>query len=462
MTIGVPVDGRRRACGWRLAAVMVAACAATVSGRASASDFSSVWQAALTTDPTVASALAFRDAAQHAVGVASGRLRPQVNLQATVQRFDQTTTRSDASSSFSGPSRVATIQIRQAIYRPRDVLGRSIAEVIAAQAESKLSAARSDLFDRLATAWVEVAEAKAKVGVAGGLVASAMELEAQAAAAWAKGEGTRDALAEAVAQSEMARADAKSAELGLVSKLRTYRTLSRRADIATVQIPLEQGPPRWTDACTESFKERIMDSNPELSVARTDVQVSRHRQAQASSDHRPTVDLIGSVTDGANDTTNTLGTQYRNGSIGVQFVLPLYSGGATSALQLQAASQVQAAEAAAAATEQKLQLQLDTECASFESAVLRIQSSHQLARAAQVLRQANSARVVAGFKSLGDVAASEQTLTRRKTELIQAKVQLLKSQIRLLALLPGGDPLQLQWADDLQAWLLPEERRPLK
>lgn len=425
---------------------------AAVSSSALAVDLPAALRAALAADASMAAAVANRDAAQENIAIARARLLPQVTAQGTFQELDQSVDRSGTVQEFRGPSRNVQLQIRQGVYRPRDRAGLDIGKLQASQGEYKLSAAQSDLWYRTVFAWVDVLTAQALRDVYSATVQSVARTAEQERRRFEVGDGTRDSMAEAAAQLSLARAQVAEATLDLQSKVDAFNLLTRLdvSGFAGLRLPLATrlGPIPETEA---QLLARILDTNPELAAARSNAQITERRIAQNSADHLPTLDVVGTRSSSSNDTINTVNARYNTSSLGVQLVVPIYSGGGVSAAERQATAGYVAAQAERDAMIQKIRTQFAIDWKSQTSQRERAQAAADLIVAAQEQRRAAELGVKAGLKTWADVGAAELLHARRQGDLVRYGESMVKLQARLLSLLPADDPAWERWTATVTA-----------
>lgn len=409
-------------------------------------------RAAQLSDPTLAAASASRDAALENIAIARARLLPQINMQSTMQRLEQVTTNALGSSQFEGPSRSASLSVRQSLFRPRDWRGVEVGKAQAAYGEYKLASAMSDLWSRTSSAWIDVLATTAVRDAYRLPVASAESAAQQEKRRFELGDGTRDAAAEAAAQLVDARAQLANAEVDLRAKRQAFLLLTRleASGFDSLRVPaldrLPTGLPSPEDALA-----RVIDTNPELLASRASETVAQRRLHQAAADHLPTLDILGSKTNAQNDTTNTLGTRYRNEQIGLQLQVPIYSGGGVSAIERQLAAQYAAAGAERDALEQKLRTQISADFELMRGLRERLHSAQELLGASREQKRGAELALRGGLKTWADVHSADQLIARRSADVVGLSTAVLKVQARLLSLLPVTDPAWSQWTSQVSA-----------
>ena len=420
-----------------------------------AADLRSALSAAEVRDPTLAAARANRDAAAEYVPLARSRLLPQVSLQASAQRLHQTTTEEtllgERETKFVGPSGSAQLALRQGLYRPRDRVGLEVGELQAEVGTYQLASASSELWRRASTAWLDVLLAESQHEAMGEAMAAAERTQAQARRRLSDGDGTRDAVAEAEAQFAAARARVNEAALLRDARQRQFAALTGLAGVALDSWRLPQQLPAPLARSEGEFIELLLARNTELRAATATFAVSEKRLAQARADHLPSLDLVASASRSQNDTAANVGSSYRYQQIGVQFALPLFTGGGLSAAERQAAAFSMAAASDRDAFAQTLRLRASELWASEQGLRERIGGAAGLVEAAREQLYAAEQGLRHGVRSIGDVSAAATLLANRRLDLAELRYTLLSTQAQLLAGLPTDDPAWAGWIGGLES-----------
>lgn len=423
-----------------------------LSGPASAVDLKRALDAAVVADPALVSATANREAAREGIEIARARLKPQVTLQSSIQRLDQSTNRSGTVTDFTGSSKSTNLQVRQAVYRPREWAGLRVGELQAKYSEFRVLSAASDLWNRASGAWLDVLAARAQQEVYARTVEAVSVTLEQERRRFEAGDGTRDAVAEAAAQVAQARAQLSEASLTLQARLSALNLLTRLElrDLDGFAMPRNGALPSMPISQTE-LVDRVLESNPELLGARVGEAIAEARLKQVSADHLPTLDLVASMNRAQNDTTNTFDTQYRNAQVGVQLVVPIYAGGGVNAAQRQAVATRSASVAERELTEQRLRIQVASDWSVQQGLRDRADAARELVAAMREQRRAIELGIKAGTRTWSDLGSTELQLGRRLSEQFSIEAAMLKSQARLLSLLPTEDPAWDAWVAAVSA-----------
>jgi protease secretion system outer membrane protein len=423
---------------------------ATAFAPARAVDLPTALQAARQADPMLSSAEFNRDAARENIAIAKARLLPQISAQTTQQMTNQTTIRDGSHVTFTGPSSSTSISLRQALFRKRDFAGLELAQLQALYGEVKLSAARAEHWNRVVGAWLDVLAAMAVRDVQSRSVTALTRTAEQERRRFARGDGTRDATAEAAAQLSQAQAEHAAALLDTEAKLRAFSQITRLPvqEFSTVRLPVLAYALPLPDA-EDRLLERVLETNPDAMLARINEQMADRRLAQSSADHWPTVDAIASANDGRSDSTSVLGLRYRNAQAGVQISLPLYSGGSITATERQSAANLSAARSDRELLLQKVRIQFETDWRMQAGLRERAIAAEAMIKAADEQKLAYELGVKVGMKTWADVGAAELLSARRQSERVTLVQTLLKAQSRLLSLLPTDDGSVDHWVAEV-------------
>lgn len=444
------------------AAALVAALALAAPHAAGAQTLVELLAAAEARDGRLAAALAARDGAAEHVAMARARLQPQLQLQGTAQAMDQssrsTAVPDAAALRYSGRSGNVQLQLRQALLRPRDWAGLDVGQAQAELGAVGVLAGRADLWRRTTELWIDLLGARDTLAAATAAEAALAALVDAEEARLARGEGTRHVLVETRAQLALGRSRQREA----ASALHARRQALERSTGLVLAAPVGAADrPRGADLArllAEPMNGRFDDYlaaartlNPDVQRLLLEAEVSRQRLRQARADHLPSLDLVASSSQSENDSPDALGRRYTIQRIGIQFQLPLYSGGGLDAAQRQAQAQVAASDAELRGLLQDTEQRLLLEWATMDALADRIHAQDQMVESGREQVRAAQAGVATGLRSAADLAAAQSQLAQRQAERIASAVAYLKARLRIAALLPPGHPA---W-QALQALLSP-------
>lgn len=317
-----------------------------------AENLSEVFRDALQYDPVYASAEADRRAALEAVPQARSAFLPQISATADVG-YDYAKTKVNNPSPFLIPRPGEYfgrwgygLSLSQTVFRKDNFVLLKQADISVQQAGVELSAALQDLIVRTVTAYFDILAAEDN------LKARQDELEAfqrQLDQAQQRFDVGLIAITD-VLEARAARDGAVSREIAAKNELSNTHEALRRitgryyGKIAPLRedAPLIAPEPEDIEAWTQA----ALDQNLGLQSVRLGLDLAKQNIELAKSGHYPTLDLVASYAH--NDNDSNFGARRDDGTIGLQFALPIYTGGRVS-------SQVREAEAQYTSAMQQLQ-----------------------------------------------------------------------------------------------------------
>ena len=337
---------------------------------APAADLLAVYQRALQNDPQLKEAEATRLAALESKPQALAALLPQLSGSGTASKekdagaSNQTETVEVAGGptiveSFPFNGRVATIthkygvDLKQNLFRWENWVALQRADAQVAQAEADYQAAQQDLIARVAQRYFDVLAAQDDLDAQRGNLESVSRQLEQAEKRYQVGLIAVTDVQEARAAHDSGAAAVIASKRQLASAQESLReitgdgfdSLARPVEPFELTTPDPSSEDRWV--------EMALQQNLSLVSSRLAADIARENVSSARGGHFPTLDLVASryrlTSDGdyinANNTpygTTSL-DQYQN-TIGIQFSIPIYSGGMVSSQVRQAVYQHRAAK----------------------------------------------------------------------------------------------------------------------
>lgn len=404
------------------------------------------------------SAIAQRDAGLEPLEQARAALLPQIS--ASAQRsINDTDSRSQSTigpvdRSFDNyPSLSASLQIRQALFRPKIWASLSQAKAQAEYAQLNLLGAQQDLALRLLGVHAELAATSVTVASASQSLAIQQRMSEQIRRQFQAGDGTRADVEVMQARQAQAQSQLAEAQLQLENaKVALYQITASATDpirltgIAALRLPLMHANfARWLEASLEQ--------NPLIRAQQAAIKIAQEELSKAQSEHMPTADLFAGRSRSKSAMDNTIGTEFRSSQIGVQLSVPIYAGGAVNSLIRQALANLRKAQSDLSASQSRLTVQLDRDWRSFESARTEAQAqARQLQALAVVLESTQRGQKAGIFTRMDEDQAQVQALAAQR-DLARANARALVSWGRLMAGLGGLSVSSLEQAD--QALLKP-------
>ncbi len=451
--------------------------AASVPGQAAT--LLEIYQQALQSDPRIHEAEARRLAALEAEPQARGVLLPQIGFGADWTKTEtsgsgvQNTVVEQPEGSgnfvvvpFGFQTEVEDettrwqFNLRQTLFRWDQIVGLRQADKVVARAEADREAAQQDLIVRVTDAYFNVLGAEDRLlAIHADRLAIARQLE-QAKQRFEVG---LIAITD-VQESQAAYDQSVANEIAAKRSLATARYLLGEITgsyIRDLSAPAENLPLRTPDPASEqAWLDLAMSQNLALVSSRLDEALARDEISFRRNGHYPTVDLVANVGSSDSrqdqDTFNGFGplpadSDFRSDSIGIQFNLPIFSGGTTSsrvkeAIYLHRASREQL---------QRVTRETDRQTRDSYLGVLaeisRVQALEQAVASARTALDATQAGFDVGTRTIVDVLLSQRNLYQSITNYYQARYDYLLNVMRLKQ---AAGTLQVQDLENLEPFLV--------
>lgn len=407
-------------------------------------DMLQAYDTALTQDATVRAAQAAANAGRERLPQARSQLLP--NLQFGGSRFDNNLNRSQPNNlgvptTFKDTyiSDNETLTLRQPLFRKQLWDAYEQAKYLVDDVNAVLERELKNLGVRVSAAYLDALLARDHLDLVLSqktFMTAALDIARKALAA---GSGTRTDIDEAQAKLDMTQAQELQARQNLDFTKRQLEVLiSRPVDKleplnVTKMVLLHPVP-----ALLDDWIQRAEDANPEIISLRARLEAARLEVKKAEGGHYPTVDAVAQYIYSSSENVNTPNSSYTNKTIGVQVVVPLFSGGYVSSTVRQALAQQQQAEEVLEATRRDLGVRVHKEFRGVTEGVPRIKALEQAVRSAEQLLISSRKAYQAGSRTLADVLNAEQQRQLTLRDLAQARYEYLAARIRLLALSGAG------------------------
>lgn len=343
---------------------------------------------------------------------------------------------------YSNP--VAALQLRTPLFNADAYQRYRSAESQVDSARSVFEARAKELLDRLGTAYVQRLVAEEAVALAQSQVDA---LKAQADSArrrYAAGEGTRTDVADTDAALMLARVQwveasdqretAARALERIVGSTPPLRGLPE--DLAVLPLPLATLPEWLAEARANS--PALAARQHQLAAARSEVQRSR-------AGHLPRLDLVASAIDARNETVSTLNQKTRQYSAGLQLTVPLYAGGGTEAVVVQAQAEVAKSEAQLESEREQLAIDVRTQFQLVNSGAQKVAALGEGLLASALGLEGAGRGQAAGLRTAAEVLDATRRVFQARRDLVRARYETLLARLRLQAL--AGRPTAAIVAD---------------
>lgn len=312
-----------------LASLALACCLMT--NPLAAESLQEIYDLALTTDPALGAAEAQYQAALQAKPQARAALLPQINAQAGLDLIDMDY--SDTASVFTDDSfsrKSFGIRLDQALYNKNSRIRLSQADSQIAQAEAQIRDARQNLIVRTAEAYFNVLSANDSLDFARAEKEAISRQLEQSRERFEVGLIAITDVKESEAKHDLAVAEEIDAENQLNISAENLQVIIGRLpeNLRPLNDSFELTGPEPADI--QKWVETALDNSLPLRAARHALEIAEKEVERRRAGHHPTLGLKAEV-GGQDDDGGFNKGQAINSSVGLEFKLPLYSGGLTSA-----------------------------------------------------------------------------------------------------------------------------------
>lgn len=409
--------------------LLIATTLGGVSQSAWSENLAQIYDQAKQNDPQLLSAAAQRDAAYEAINASRGSFLPQINLSAGYNIVS-----SDFDSANS--SRLsAGVGLSQELYRRSSWISLDSAEKSARQADSQYAAMQQGLILRVAQAYFNVLRAKDNLAfVRSEKVAVARQLE-QTKQRFDVGLSAITDVHEAQAQYDGVLADEVLANNSLINSYEGLREITGQqydslSDLDTARFSVskvEQGP-------DELLKE-AEEKNLSLLAARIGLDLAKDQIRLASSASLPslTLDAGYNMMHEYNDDNSYVDIYdpINNFSVGVNFSMPLYTGGKITSSTKQAEFGYVQAGQNLEATFRSIAKDVRANNNNINASIGAIRAYQQTVISAKSALEATQAGFEVGTRTIVDVLDATRRLYNANKSLSNARYDYILSELQL-------------------------------
>lgn len=384
-------------------------------------------------DATLLSARSQVDATVAKAEQAKAGVRPQAGLGAAANwsRRDSSAALLD-NATFN--SQNVTLSASQPLYRPVNVLTSEQGQLSIDIAQAQLQAAEQDLIVRTTQGYFDVLAAQDTLTFVKAQKSAVSEQLASAKRNFEVGTTTVTDSREAQARYDLVIAQEIAAENDLLVKKLALDQLIGKTAVAPKPLAVPVALPAVVPADPQAWVSQAETTHPVVQQATKGLEIARLETRKAEAGHKPTLDLVGQYQIARSpSSSSTIPGYVRNNTatVGVQFNMPLYTGGAvqnrvkeTLALEDKARTDLEAA---------KRGVSQATRSAYF--GVLSGQSQVKALEAAEASSQsaldANKLGYQVGVRINIDVLNAQSQLFQTKRDLAVARYNVLIGGLRL-------------------------------
>lgn len=355
-------------------------------------------------------------------------------------------------------SNTQQVTLTQPLWRHANLIAVKQSESVVSQNEYLLAAAQQDLYAKLIAAWCDTMFARDVISFNQRQVATALQQLKAQQHGLSLGIVSAPALEEARTKYEQARSDEAISEADMNVKVAQLEQLvgpiqsftppflsSRFADLNLGWLRIDE----WLDA--------IETTSPTILAAERNLEAAGEEVKKQRAGHEATLDLVVSYNHNGQSVGNFPGQDgydIRQGAVGLQLSVPIYSGGGQSAKTAEAVDLKEKARQELEGARRTARLAAKQAWYGLQAALLRSTAAQQARRFWTVVLQAAAKGQASGTNTEVEILQARQQLEGTKRDLNKARYDMITLYFRLHA--AAGE---LNEADikALQDFMVPED-----
>ena len=415
----------------KLLPLFISAAIGSLSSSAFADTLAEVYDQAKQNDPTLLRSAAQRDAAFEAVTSSRSTLLPQINLSANydINRGDRDFD-SGTNSNLDNNNWGVGVGFTQELYQRSSWITLDTAEKTARQADSAYAAEQQGLILRVATAYFEVLRAQDNLEfVRAEKAAVARQLE-QTKQRFEVGLSAITDVHDAQAQYDAVLADEVLAENTLTNNYEGLREITGQEHSNLSILDTDRFSASKSSESAAALVEQAQEKNLSLLASRISQDIAKDNISLASSGHLPSLTLDGSYAI-ADQSSSSDDYDQDNLNIGLNLVVPLYTGGNTTSLTKQAEYNYVAASEDLEATYRSVVKDVRAFNNNISASIGALRAYEQSVVSAQSALEATEAGFDVGTRTIVDVLDSTRRLYDANKNLSDARYNYILSVLQL-------------------------------
>ena len=408
-------------------------------------DLLQAYQAAQQQDATILASRAAAQAGRERLPQARSQLLPSISAsvgrnQNNLVSIVPNSLGQEQTSESHYPSSNRTLTVRQPLFRSYLAAQYRQAEAQVQDAEATLAQDEQNLAVRVSGAYFEAMLTHEQLDlILAQRTAYTTQLDA-ARKSLAGGSGTRTDVDDAQARLDMNAAQEIEARQNMDYTLKQLEILVNQPvdKLATLDVAkLELFDPQPN--VLQDWIDRAEARSPQLQSLRAQTEASRQEVKKASAGHTPTLDAVAQWSRSESENILNVQSSYTNGSVGLQFNIPIFSGGYVNSTVRQALAGQEHAEQSLEAGRRDLGVRVYKEFRGMTENIPKVRALELALRSADQLVLSSRKSFQAGSRTVMDVLNAEQQRMVVLRDLAQARYMYLISKIRLLALVGAAD-----------------------
>lgn len=403
-----------------------------VASQVFAEDLLDVFTLSLQSDPQLLAEAASRQAVNELDDQALANFLPQIGLSAnTVKNWDDLSGQ-NRRGNMDYNSHGYNLSLTQSIYQRENFVQRKQAEIAIDRADASFFSQEQNLIVRASERYFGVLAAEDDLTFAKAELESIDKQMEQTQQRFDVGMATITDVTEAQAAYDLATASVIAAENALADAHEQLRETAGQYlyDLASLEKDAPLLAPVPTDI--DEWSNTALMQNPSLLVASKDVQAAKQTIEMQRSGHYPTLDLVAQKSYQSQNDNTTMGwSKNHQELVGLEFNLPIYSGGAVNSRTREASARLD--EAMQREEQQRRQVTRQTRQSynGVLSGVSRVKALQQAVVSNQQALESTQAGYEVGTRTTVDVLNARRNLFSARRDYAQSRYQYILNTLRL-------------------------------
>lgn len=305
-------------------------------------------------------------------------------------------------------SKYYSLTFKQPIYRRENWIKYQLAGTRIASAEQQADVERLKLVIKVSEQYFDCLYTDAVVRFVRAEVAALEGLLTAVNRGFSAGANTRTDILDAEARLDIARVELIEAEQNIDAAHRALESSIGQPISAIYPIQPERLVLNDPDMRIEAYRHAALSGNPEIQAAQFNVQLARNEIQLQRAGHYPSLDLIAQRQFAESDSITTLGSRTFTNLWGVQFNIPIYSGGYVTASTRQAEARLESAQAELDAKKEEIALRAARAVEALQASSQRVKALSRAEASAAMSLTGTEKGLRAGTRSFIDVLNARQ------------------------------------------------------
>lgn len=328
-------------------------------------------------------------------------------------------------------SKVTTLSVRQPIFNQDAWQRYKGGQAQSNYSNSKFSIDFQDLIARITTAYLNVLLSEDQLVLAIAQRDAYRENQLVNQQMYEKGAGTLTDIMETRARFELAQAQVVEAQDNVSNRRNEFASIiGRDPGVLDGLIGMLPDLPLVPNSLAQ-WEQLAREHNPDVLAQRYSVDYAQTEVERNRAGHYPRADLVASHSRNTADSLYTYNQQSTVNTVGIQVVVPIYSGGGINAQTRQAAARLASSRASFDVTLQSTLIEVRKQFSQLNSSRIRIAAIEQAELAAEETVKATRMSVIGGHRVNLDVLNAVRQLYTTRYDLSEARHNYLLAYMRL-------------------------------